>query len=142
MLKIADIHGTKDLKTERVPLKTKGLHSKVLSTDAFAHLSISLVRTNYNCNKLKRSFNHLSVLPNKRFLMEVGIFFGQDAYDLQRPLEYKMGTRNEPFAVLTELGWVVSGTMTGKRRKYAYPCRNVLYCLCCNWILFSVVQSH
>ena len=118
---IAGIHGTKDLKTERVPLKIKGLHSKVHSIEAFAHPSISLGNTNYNYIKLKQSFNHLSVLPNKSFnLMEVGIIFGQDAYELQRPLDYKIGTRSEPFAVLTELGWVVSGPMTGKRRQKDY----------------------
>ena len=41
-LNIAGIHGTKDLKTEKVPLKLKGLHSKVLSIAAFADPSISL----------------------------------------------------------------------------------------------------
>ena len=49
--------------------------------------------------------------------MEVGIILCQDAYELQGPLEYKIGTRSEPFAVLTELDWVVSGPMTGKRRQ-------------------------
>ena len=115
-LNIAGIHGTKDLKTEKVPPKIKGLHSKVHSIEAFAHPSISMGNTNYNYNKLKQSFNRLSVLPNKSFnLMEVGIILGQDAYELQRPLDYKIGTRSEPFAVLTKLGWVVSGHMTGKR---------------------------
>ena len=47
--------------------------------------------------------------------MEVGIILGQDAYEI--PLDYKIGTRSEPFAVLTELGWVVSGPMTGKQRQ-------------------------
>ena len=47
--------------------------------------------------------------------MEVGIIHGQDAYEIQRPLDNKIGTRSEPFAVLTELGWVVSGAMTGKK---------------------------
>ena len=117
-INIAGIHGTKDLKTEKVPLKIKGLHSKVHSIEAFAHPSISLGNTNYNYNKLKQSFNHLSVLPNKSFfLMEVGIILGQDAYELQRPLDYKIGTRREPFAVLTELGWVVIEPMMGKRRQ-------------------------
>ena len=117
-LNIAGIHGTKDLKTEKFPLKIKGLHSKVHSIEAFAHPSISLGNTNYNYNKLRQSFNHLSVLPNKSFnLIEVGIILGQDAYELQRPSEYKIGTRSEPFAVLTELRWVVSGPMTGKRRQ-------------------------
>ena len=114
----AGIHGTKDLKTEKVPLKIKGLHSKVRSIEAFADPSIYLGNTNYNYIKLKQSFNHLSVLPNKSFnLMDVGIILGQDAYELQRPLAYKIGTRSESFAVLTELGWVVSGSMTGKRRQ-------------------------
>ena len=47
--------------------------------------------------------------------MEVGIRLGQDAYKIQRPLDYKIRTRSGPFAVLTELGWVVSGPMTGKK---------------------------
>ena len=45
----------------------------------------------------------------------MGIILGQDAYKIQRPLNYKIGTRREPFAVLTELGWVVSGPTTGKK---------------------------
>ena len=49
--------------------------------------------------------------------MEVGIILGQDAYELQRPLYYKIGTRSEPFVVLSELVWVVSGPMTGKEDK-------------------------
>ena len=47
--------------------------------------------------------------------MEVGIILGQDAYELHPPLDYEIGTRSGPFAVLTELGWVVSGLMTDKR---------------------------
>ena len=118
ILNIAGIYGTKDLKTEKIPLKIMGLHSKVHSIEAFAHPSISLGNTSYEYSKLKQSFNHLSVLPNKSFnLKEVDIILGQDAYELQRPLDYKIGTRSEPFAVLTELGWVVSGPMTGKRRQ-------------------------
>ena len=115
-LNIAGIHRTKDLKTEKVPLKMKGLHSKVHSIEAFAHPSISLGNTNYNYSKLKQRFNHLSVLSNKSFnLMEVVIILGQDAYELQRPLDCKIGTRSELFAILTELGCVVSGPMMGKR---------------------------
>ena len=95
-----------------------GLHSKVQSIEAFAHPSISLGITNYNYIKLKQSFNHLSVLPNNGFnLMEVGIILGQYAYELQSPLDHKIGKRIEAFAVLTELGWVVSGPKMGKRRQ-------------------------
>ena len=99
-LNIAGIHGTKYLQTEKVPLKIKGLHSKVHSIKAIAHPSISLGNTKYNYSKLKQSFNHLSVLPKKSFnLMEVDIILGQDAYELQRSLDYKIGTRSGPFAV-------------------------------------------
>ena len=40
---------------------------------------------------------------------------GQDAYELKKALDYRIETRREPVDVLTELGWVVSGPMTGKR---------------------------
>ena len=49
--------------------------------------------------------------------MEEGIILGQVAYEIQRPLDYKIGTRSEPFVVLTELGWVVCGPMTGKKNQ-------------------------
>ena len=117
-LYIAGIHGTKDLKTEMMSIKIKGQHSKVLLTEAFVHPSISLGTTNYDYHKLKQSFNHSNVLANKMFnLMDVGVILGQDAYELQRPLDYRLGSRSEPFAVLTELGWVVSGPMTGRSRQ-------------------------
>ena len=117
-LNIAGIHGTRDLKTKKVPLKIKGLHSKVHSLEAFVHPSISLGDTNYDYSKLKQMFNHLSVLPNRSFnLMEVGIILGQDAYNLQRAFDYKIGKQSEPFAFLTELGWVVSGPMKSNRRQ-------------------------
>ena len=115
-LNIAGIHGTQDLRTEKVPITIKGLNSKVHSVGAFAHPSISLGNTIYDYRELMNNFSHLNVLTSRRFnLMEVGIILGQDAYETQRPLDYEIGTRSEPFAVLTELGWVVSGPMTGKK---------------------------
>ena len=115
-LNIAGIHGTQDLRTEKVPITIKGLNSKVHSVEAFAHPSISLGNTTYDYKELKNKFRHLNILTNRRFnLMEVGIILGQDAFEIQRPLDFKIGTRSEPFAVLTELGWVVSGHMTGKK---------------------------
>ena len=115
-LNIAGIHGTQDLRTEKVPITIKGLHSKLHSIEAFAHPSISLGNTTYDYKELKNKLRHLNVLTNRTFnLMEVGIILGQDAYEIQRPLDYKIGTRSEPFAVLTELEWVVSGPMAGKK---------------------------
>ena len=115
-LNIAGIHGTQDLRTEKVPITIKGLHSKVQSIEEFAHPSISLENTTYDYKELKNNFRHLNVLTNRAFnMMEVGTILGQDACEIQRSLDYKFGTRSELFAVLTELGWVVSGPMTGKK---------------------------
>ena len=73
-LSIVGIHRTRNLKTRKVPLKIKGLHSKVHSLEAFVHPLISLGDTNYDCSKLNQISNHLSVLPNRSFnFMEVGI---------------------------------------------------------------------
>ena len=47
-LNISGILGTQDLKTGNVPLKLKGLLSKVHSIEAFAHPSISQGNRNYN----------------------------------------------------------------------------------------------
>ena len=49
--------------------------------------------------------------------MEVGLILGQDVYDLQRPLDYRIGSLEEPYAVLTKLGWVVGGPMNNKKGK-------------------------
>ena len=112
----AGIHGTQDLRTEKVPIINKGLNSKMHSIETFAHPSISLGNTTYDYNEMKNIFRHMNVLLNRTFnLMEVGIILGQDAYEIQRPSDYKIGTRSELFAVLAELGWVVSGPMTGKK---------------------------
>ena len=77
----------------------------VHSIEAFVHTSISLGNKNYDYNKLKQSFNNLSVLPNKSFnSVEVGIILGQDSYELQNSLYYKTGAQSEPVALLSELG--------------------------------------
>ena len=88
----------------------KGSSSAVFQLSCHSHLEIELGNTSYDYNKLKEELEHLSVLSNKRFnLAEVGVIIGQDFYDLQRPLDYRLGKPDEPHAVLTELGWVVSG---------------------------------
>ena len=94
-LNIASIHGTQDLRTENTPITIKGLYSKVHSIEAFANPSISLGNTTYDYNELKNKFKHLNVLTKRIFnLMKVGIILGQDGYEIQRPLDNKIGTRS------------------------------------------------
>ena len=114
------IHGTKDLKTEKFPLKLSGLHSNVHPIEAFARPSIS-----YYYNQLKQSFNHLSVLFNKIFkLMQVVIILGQDAYQLQRPLKSKIGTQKESFVDLKRarigIQWTLDRQKSGKICYFAF----------------------
>ena len=87
------------------------------SIEAFAHTSISLGNTTYDYKELRNNFRHLYVL-NKRTinLMEVGIILGQDAYEIERTTDYKIGTGSEElFADLTKIGWAVNGPLTGKK---------------------------
>ena len=66
----------------------------------------------YDYEMLKHKFDHLSVLANIKFnLSEVGMIIGHDAFHLQLPLDYRKRKKNEPTAVLTELGWAVSGSV-------------------------------
>ena len=117
----ADIHVTQDLRTEKVPITIKGLHSKVHSIETFVHPLRSLGNATYDFKELEKKFRHLNVRTNRTFnLMEVGIILREDANNIQRPLDYKTGTRSEPFAVLTVLGWVVSGPMTVKKVQIVY----------------------
>ena len=51
-LNIAGIHGTQDLRTEKVPITIKGLNSEVHSVEAFTYPSISLGNTIYDYREL------------------------------------------------------------------------------------------
>ena len=82
-MNIAGIHGTQDLRTEKVPITMKELHSKVHSIEAFAHPSVSFGSTTYDYKELKNKLRHLNVLTNRTFnLMDVGIIHRQDNYEI------------------------------------------------------------
>ena len=85
ILNIAGIHGTQDLRTKKVPITIKGLHSKVHSIEAFAHPSISLGNTTYDYKELKNKFRHLNVLTNRRFNLMEGTF-GKEWYLPHHPV--------------------------------------------------------
>ena len=88
-MNIAGIHGTLDLRTERVPITIKGLNSKMHSIEAFAHISISLGNTTYGYKELKNNFRQPYVLKKRTInLMEVGIILGQDVYEIERTMDY------------------------------------------------------
>ena len=49
--------------------------------------------------------------------MEVGTLLGQDSYELQKELGFKIGTISEHVAVLTQLGLVVNELMKGEKEQ-------------------------
>ena len=88
------------------------------SNEVTSFLQIIPVSIQSSDNRLEQSFNQLRFPPNKSFnLMEVGITQWQEAYELQRPLYYRIGTRREHLVVQREPEWVVSGHMTRKGRE-------------------------
>ena len=77
-LNVPGIHGTQDLRTEKVPITKKGLQTMMHSIEAFAHPSFSLGNTTYDYKELTNNFRHLNVLTNRIFnLMEVGLILGK-----------------------------------------------------------------
>ena len=92
-LNVAGIYGAQNIACEvKVHVSVKGSSSAVFQLSFYSHPGIERGNTSYDYNKLIEEFEHLSLLPNKRFnLAEVGIIIGQDFYDLQRPLDYRLG---------------------------------------------------
>ena len=51
-------------------------------------------------------------LPNETVsFADVKMILGQDVYHLIRPIEYKCNNKNDPWAVKTQLGWTLSGSL-------------------------------
>ena len=116
---IAGIHVRKDLKTEGGHLKTmECIKTCTQSTPLYARRNHSEKQTTTKIDLERQSFSHLTVLPNKNFnLMVVGIIHPKNAYELQRPLHWKILTRLETLADPIELGCVVSGHNMVKENK-------------------------
>ena len=108
ILNVAGIHGTKDMKTEKIPMTVKGVESPVFSIEAYVHLPIGVGNTCHDYEELKQKFDRSSILPNSLFnLMEIGILLGQNFYDHQMPVDNRKAQNCEPFAFPTKLGWKI-----------------------------------
>ena len=111
---IAGIHGMSEMSTEKVTAEIAPflLDKKGHEITFCTHPKLNVGDREYNFHKLKIQYEHLTDLPDEIMAMkEVKIILGQDVYPLIRPLEYKTGGRNEPWAVKTELGWTLSGPL-------------------------------
>ena len=117
---VAGILGQNDLRSQQAwlhvqPRNGQAKPSKII---AFTDPSLNIGSGVLHFIELKNQFPHLSKLPNDVLsLQDVKMVIGQDVYHLIRPLEYRSGHVNEPWAVRTELGWTVSGPLPKSSRK-------------------------
>ena len=82
--------------------------SKTLRVHSQKNLEVG--KSVYNVQEMKETYPYLKCVGFKQIdLKKVPIILGQNAYELIRPLEYKNGGENKPWAVRWPLGWTISG---------------------------------
>ena len=77
----------------------------------------------YNVQEMKAKYPYLKCVGFKQIDMKkVAIILGQNAYELIRPVEYKNGGENKPWAIRLPLGWTVSGPVPINQLKLNAAC--------------------
>ena len=112
-LNVVGIHGTSDISSKRLRVKIGDQNGKVKEDImAYSHPSVNAGNRTYNLKKLKETFPHLSVLKDSAInLKDVKVILGQDCYHLHRAIRYRKCGKSKPWAVLTKLGWMLSGPL-------------------------------
>ena len=111
-LNINGIHGTDTMDSELVTITVGGVRGRAMPTkiEAYVHPNLQVGAASYNVVALKRKFKNLRCFSNEEMdLNKVKILLGQNAFSLIRPVQYREGRENEPWAVKTPLGWTLSG---------------------------------
>ena len=112
-LNIAGIHGASDISRKRLRVKIGYQQGKVKEDImAYSHPDVNAGNRTYNLKKLKEEYPHLSVLKDSTInLKDVKVILGQDCYHLHRAIGYRKCGKSKPWAVLTKLGWMLSGPL-------------------------------
>ena len=112
-LNVVGIHGTSDISSKRLRVKIGDQNGKVKEDImAYSHPSVSAGNRTHNLKKLKETYPHLSVLKDSTInLKDVKVILGQDCYHLHRAIGYRKCGKSKPWAVLTKLGWMLSGLL-------------------------------
>ena len=120
VMSVAGIHGLSEMKTEIVTARIGPSEADTAGEElAFCgHRNLNVGDKIYDFTKMKENYVYLNNLPDIKVSMaDFKVILGQDAYHLIRPLEYKSGGRDEPWAVKTSLGWTISGALPKKETK-------------------------
>ena len=76
-----------------------------------------------NVHEMKEKYPYLKCVGFRQIdLKKVAIILGQNAYELIRPVEYKNGGENKPWAIKLPLGWTVSGPVPINQLKLSAAC--------------------
>ena len=112
-LNVAGIHGTSDISSKRLRVRIGDQDGKVKEDImAYSHPDVNAGNRTYNLKKLKEEYPHLSVLKDSTInLKDVKVILGQDCYHLHRAIGYRKCGKSKPWAVLTKLGWMLSGPL-------------------------------
>ena len=112
-LNVAGIHGASDISSKRLRVRIGDQQGKVKKDImAYSHPDVNAGNRTYNLKKLKEEYPHLSVLKDSTInLKDVKVILGQDCYHLHRAIGYRKCGKSKPWAVLTKLGWMLSGPL-------------------------------
>ena len=112
-LNVAGIHGTSDISSKRLQVRIGDQDGKVKEDIlAYSHPNVNAGNRTYNIKKMKEEYPHLSVLKDSTInLKDVKVILGQDCYHLHRAIGYRKCGKSKPWAVLTKLGWMLSGPL-------------------------------
>ena len=127
VMSVAGIHGLSEMKTEIVTARIGPSESDTAGEEITfcSHPNLNVGDKIYDFTKMKETYVYLNNLPDIKVSMaDVKVILGQDVYHLIRPLEYKSGGRDEPWAVKTSLGWTVIGALPKKETKCMAPSCN------------------
>ena len=118
-LSVAGIHGSQDVKTEKVSIDVSAHEkSRPLTTVQFyVHEKLKLGKQIVELHELKDRYPHLRNLPNQSYnLNDVQVILGQDCYDIHHPFEFKKSEdRAAPWAMKSKTGWALSGPLPAKQ---------------------------
>ena len=122
IIRLFGINNEEDLPTRRVVFNVTAAHPSDMQPSshevyAYTKANLSIGKDSYNVTTLK-TYQQLKPLSNVVVnYQDVVLLLGQDAYECIQRLEYRAGQPNQPIAVRTALGWVLSGPVSNQALK-------------------------
>ena len=112
-LNVAGIHGASDISSKRLRVRVGDQQGKVKEDImAYGHPNVNAGNRLYDLKELKETYPHLSVLKDSTInLRDVKVILRQDCYNLHRAIGHRKCGKSKPCAVLTKLGWMLSGPL-------------------------------